>query len=187
MKRLMCLFLLFLYLFSHQPTMYAAGISSGSEPSVYDSIHEGGKKFSPQVEQNKDTGSSAIFPLFFKFLISFLFVIALLFLLMRFLAKRNRFIQANGPILPLGAYALGNNRSLQVVLIGQTVYILGVGETITLIRSIPKGEEYQHLLECFENQTDGIPSKWIPDDMKMKWSTVIQKNLANMKKANREE
>ena len=41
---------------------------------------------------------------------------------------------------------LGNNRSVQVILVGQTIYIVGVGEDVNLIRAIPQGEEYQHLL-----------------------------------------
>ncbi|MDQ0199548.1 flagellar biogenesis protein FliO [Neobacillus ginsengisoli] len=79
---------------------------------------------------------------------------------------------------------MGNNRSLQVVLIGQTIYIIGVGETISLIRSISQGEEYQHLLESYENQAEGLSSKWIPQDPKKMWNSVFRKHIEKMQKEN---
>lgn len=82
---------------------------------------------------------------------------------------------------------LGNNRSLQVVLIGQTIYIIGVGETITLIRSISQGEEYQHLLESYENQADGLSPKWFPQEPQKIWDSVFRKYIQKMQQENGEE
>ncbi|MDV2887606.1 flagellar biosynthetic protein FliO, partial [Alkalihalophilus pseudofirmus] len=112
-----------------------------------------------------------------KFIISFAFVIVLLFGLLRFLSKRNRGLPASGPIVPLGDFQLGNNRSLKVLLIGQTIYIVGVGETVTLLRTITQGEEYQHLLESLENQEEEAAGKWLPQDTKKVWTSVFQKKL----------
>lgn len=189
MKRIMFFFVLLFYLFSFQPTIFAAGSTSGGEPSVYDSIHKGEKKTSSLSSPTKavDSQSPSIFSLFIKFIVSFVLVIGLLIVLLRFLSKRGRLMQTNGPVLPLGGHVLGSNRSLQVVLIGQTIYIIGVGETITLIRSISQGEEYQHLLESYENQAEALPSKWLAKDPKKMWNSVFQKYLQKMKQENGEE
>lgn len=183
MKRIMILFAMFSYLFFMQPTTFAAGLTAAGEPSVYDTIQKGEKKApKDSVSKEKDSSSSpSIFSLFIKFIVSFAFVIILLFVLLRFLSKRNKSMPSNGPFIPLGDHALGNNRSVQLVLIGGTIYVLGVGETVTLLRTITQGEEYQHLLESLENQDEEAPAKWGAQDTKKLWNSVFQKQLENMK------
>ncbi|MCM3569586.1 flagellar biosynthetic protein FliO [Neobacillus mesonae] len=186
MKHIMMLFAIIFYLFSYQPSSFAAGLTAAGEPSVYDTIQKGDQTSSPKSNNVEDSGSS-IFSLFIKFIISFAFVIFLLFVLLRFLSKRNRQLPASGPIIPLGDYTLGNNRSLKILLIGNTIYIVGVGETITLLRTITQGEEYQHLLESLETQEETGQVKWLPEDTKKLWNSVFQKHLQNLKKDHREE
>lgn len=187
MKRSVFLFVLFFTLFSFQSTIFAAGSTSSGENTVFDTIHKGGGNPSPPSTKVVDSQSPSIFPLFIKFIVSFALVIGLLILLLRFLSKRNRLFPSNGPVLPLGGHMLGNNRSLQVILIGQTIYIIGVGETITLIRSISQGEEYQHLLETYENQADKLSTNWLPKDLNNKWNTVFRKYMKKMQQENSEE
>ncbi|MBL4952955.1 flagellar biosynthetic protein FliO [Neobacillus sp. YIM B02564] len=181
MKRIMLLLAFVVNFVSYQPYILAAEYSAAGEPSVYDTIQKGDQSSKPSSSTVKDSGSS-IFSLFIKFFISFVFVIFLLFVLLRYLAKRNRQLPANGPIIPLGDYPLGNNRSLQILLIGQTIYVVGVGETVTLLRTISQGEEYQHLLENLEDVVEEVPSKWLPEDTKKIWNNVFQKQLQNIKK-----
>lgn len=184
MKRFMSLFVLFFYLFSFQPTIFAANSTSSGEISAYDSIKKGEGKPSPSSIKVADIGSPSVFPLFIKFVLSFILVIVLLIGLLRFLSKRNRHLQTNGLVLPLGGHALGNNKSLQVLLIGQTIYIVGVGENVTMIRSISQGEEYQHLLESYENQAEANTANWSPKDSLKGWDTVFRKHMQNMRKEN---
>jgi flagellar protein FliO/FliZ len=187
MKRTMFLFVLFFYLFSFQPTIFAAGSTSKGEISYYDSIQKGEGKPSPPSTKVADSGSPSVFPLFIKFILSFILVIGLLVVLLRFLAKRSRQTQTNGLVLPLGGHALGNNKSLQVLLIGQTIYIIGVGENVTMIRSISQGEEYQHLLESYENQGDGQTPNWVANDSLKGWNTVFRKQMQKIRNINGEE
>lgn len=188
MKRTMLFFVMFFYLFSFQSTSFAAGSSSGGDPSVYESIQKGDKKTPPTSTKVEDSQSTSLFPLLIKFIISFILVIGLLFLLLRFLSKRGNILQTNGPVLPIGGHTLGNNRSVQLLLIGQTIYVVGVGDDVTLIRTISQGEEYQHLLESYESQaTDGNTPKWFPKDSKKIWDTVFRKHLQKMHHENGEE
>jgi flagellar protein FliO/FliZ len=187
MKRSLFFFVLLFYLFSFQPTIFAAGPTTNVEPSVYDTIQKGHEKSSPPSKKIADSQTPSIFPLFIKFIVSFILVIGLMIVLLRFLSKRSRISQSNGLVLQLGGQVFGNNRSMQVVLIGQTIYIIGVGETISLIRSISQGEEYQHLLESYENQAEGLSSKWLTKDYKKSWNSVFRKHMQNMHQENGEE
>lgn len=191
MKRTILFFVMFFYLFSFQSTTFAAGSTSSGEPSVYDSIQKGETKSqttSTTSTKDVDSQSSSLFPLFLKFIFSFILVIGLLFILLRYLSKRGNLMQANGPVLPIGSHMLGNNRSMQVLLIGQTIYIVGVGDDVTLIRTINQGEEYQHLLESYENlAVDGQIPKWFPRDTKRIWNTVFGKHLQKMQQDSGEE
>jgi flagellar protein FliO/FliZ len=187
MKRLMFFFIVFLYLFSVQPTNFAANSSSGGETSVYETIQNGDKKTSSPSKVVKDRQSDNILPLFIKFIFSFVLVIALLILILRYLSKRNRLMQSNGLVLPLGTHPLGNNKSLQILLIGQTIYIVGVGESITLLRTISQGEEYQHLLEEIENQGEVQAIKGDNLHLKQNWTTMFNKHLKKIQRVNEEE
>jgi flagellar protein FliO/FliZ len=187
MKRLMSLMIVVFYLFSFQPTIFAAGSDTGGQ-SVYDAIKKGDPHSSTPAANVADSTSPSLFPMFIKFIVSFGLVIVLLVLLLRFLAKKNRLLPSNGPVLPLGGHSFGNNRSLQVMLIGQTIYVVGVGEDITLIRTISQGEEYQRLLEGYETQADGPqPPKWFPHASKTKWTTVFREQIAKIQRVNEEE
>jgi flagellar protein FliO/FliZ len=187
MKRFIIPFIVFYCLFSFQSATFASGSTSDGETSVYDVIQQGEKQPPREPADTQDSKSTSLFSSFMKFIFSFVLVIALLFLFMNYLSKRSRKFHSNGPILSLGGQSLGNNRSIQVVLIGQTIYIVGVGETITLIRAIEKGEEYQSLLEGFENQAEMITPKWLTMDSKKKWFSVLKKHMKKMKKVNDEE
>ncbi|MGX6441608.1 flagellar biosynthetic protein FliO [Neobacillus sp. K501] len=186
MKRFVLLMGILLYLFSLQPTIYAAGTYAAGDPSVYDAIHDD-EKDTPSETKAEDSQSTSLFPLFMKFIGSFILVIALLLFILRFLTKRKRLLSANGPIVSLGGQVIGNNRSIQIVLIGQTIYILGVGDTVNLIRTISQGEEYQHLLDSYENQAEPISPKWIPKDLNANWNSIFRKHMQKMHKENGEE
>ncbi|ETI69340.1 flagellar biosynthetic protein FliO [Neobacillus vireti] len=187
MKRTMFLFVLFFYLFSFQPTIFAAGSTTSGEKSVFDSFPKSEGKPSAPATKVVESESPSVFPLFIKFTLSFILVIGLLIALLRFLSKRSKQIQTSGLVLPLGGHVLGTNKSLQVLLIGQTIYIVGVGENITILRSITQGEEYQNLLESYENQGEGISPNWLTKDSIKGWNSVFRKHMQNMRKENGEE
>jgi flagellar protein FliO/FliZ len=187
MKTIKMFLIVFIFLLFYQTTTYAAGSSSSGEPSVYDAIQKGEKSKPTPAKKDMDSPSPSLFPLFIKFIFSFILVIALLLLLLRYLSKRSKLVQPNGPVLPLGGHLVGNNRSVQVLLIGKTIYIVGVGENVNLIHTISQGEEYQHLLESYENQTESSPTSWLPKDSIKKWDSIFNKHLKNMKHLNGEE
>lgn len=80
--------------------------------------------------------------LLLQVIFSLALIVVLIYLLIRFLAKRQiGGLNQNGPIKVVSAMPLANGKSVQVVMIGDSLYILGVGEDIKLLRHIPAGEE----------------------------------------------
>lgn len=79
-------------------------------------------------------------------------IIALIILLVRFLGKRNRYLSQSHAIRTLGAIGLGPNKSLQVIEIGGSIYLVGVGEDISLVDKISNPDEVASLVQAFEHE-----------------------------------
>ncbi|MFC5702122.1 flagellar biosynthetic protein FliO [Cohnella faecalis] len=63
-------------------------------------------------------------------------MVGLIVLLLRFFAKRNRGWWMNRSLRSLGGLTLGTNKSMQIVEWNGRIYVLGVGEDVTLLESI---------------------------------------------------
>ncbi|MBQ4898950.1 flagellar biosynthetic protein FliO [Paenibacillus sp. Marseille-P2973] len=79
-------------------------------------------------------------------------IIVLIILLIRFLGKKNSFLSQSRSIRTMGAVGLGPNKSLQVIEIGSSIYLVGVGENITLVDKISDPEEVIVLQQAFEEE-----------------------------------
>lgn len=94
---------------------------------------------------------------FLKMIFAFLFVIALLFVLLKFLNKRTHLLQSNKIVQNLGGANLGSNKSVQVVKVGDQVFVLGVGENVQLLSQL-SGDEKETIMQKYEqsqsNQTE---------------------------------
>ncbi len=186
MKRFVCVLLTLFTILVFQPTISAAGTTPSGElsadSSVFDSINNGETTdpAAPAEEKEAADGtSSSIFPLFIKFILSFGLVIALLFFVLKYLAKRNGKAAVGGPVVSLGGRSLGNHKSVQVIMVGQTIYVLGVGDDVTLLRALSEGEEYRHLLAGLENQTgSSLPGVFNKD---AQWNKVFSEKVRKLK------
>lgn len=106
-----------------------------------------------------------------KMIGSFVFVLVLLFLLLRYLGKKNQSFQGNKLISNIGGTPLGGNRSIQVVKIGNQLYIVGVGENVQLLKEIDDEAEIQMMMNMYEEQLD---NKLQPSTLLHKW--ISKKN-----------
>ncbi|WP_152392480.1 flagellar biosynthetic protein FliO [Paenibacillus guangzhouensis] len=87
-------------------------------------------------------------------LIVLVIIIFLIVFVIRFLGQKNRNWSRNQAIRTLGAIGLAQNKSMQVVEIGDSIYIIGVGEDIRLIDKVSDPDEVAVILASFEqNQT----------------------------------
>lgn len=97
------------------------------------------------IEQNP-------FILFMQLFGALLLVIVLIYLLLRFINKRTRSYRSTQALQNLGGVALGSNRSVQLVKVGERLLVVGVGETIQLLKEIDDEKEIEELLNLQEQQ-----------------------------------
>jgi flagellar protein FliO/FliZ len=182
-KWLVLLFVCFLVAIRPVSVGYAA------EKSVYDSFQnksdqqQESKTSSPITNQPK--ASMGLYLL--QFFGSFIIIIGLLYLVLRFVSRKSKLLNGGGLYHALGGHSFGNNRSLQMVMVGDTLYLLGVGDSVTLIRTIPPGEEQTKLLESVAVQPQDITKKrnWTWNVLKgksakEKWDDLFLKKLKDI-------
>lgn len=88
---------------------------------------------------------------FIQVIIALIVIIGMIVLLIRFLAARNKGWRGEKSLRVMAGVALGQNKSLQIVKIGDSVYIVGVGENITLLDKIDDREKAEELFVSLES------------------------------------
>lgn len=73
-------------------------------------------------------------------------IISLIVLLIKFVSKRSRGWGANQSLRSLGGYPLGTNKSVQIIEYSGRIYVLGVGENVTILDAITDQETVASLL-----------------------------------------
>ncbi|GMK48057.1 hypothetical protein PghCCS26_51870 [Paenibacillus glycanilyticus] len=86
-------------------------------------------------------------------IVSLFIVIGLIVLLIKFLSQRNRMWGTNRAVRSLGGVALGQNNSLQVVELSGRLYVVGVGENVTLLDKIDDEKQVQTILASLDRQS----------------------------------
>ncbi|MDF2924712.1 MAG: flagellar protein [Paenibacillaceae bacterium] len=78
----------------------------------------------------------------------FLLVIIGIFLfIMKIVSQKNKSFQSGRSIKSLGGLGLGQNKSVQLVQIGKSLYVLGVGNDVELVAKIEDQEEIEYIVE----------------------------------------
>jgi flagellar protein FliO/FliZ len=77
-------------------------------------------------------------------------IVVLIVVLLRFFAKRNRGWWMNRSLRSLGGLPLGTNKSMQIVEWNGRIYVLGIGDNVTLLESITDPEMVASLLAEFD-------------------------------------
>ncbi|MBA2878683.1 flagellar protein FliO/FliZ [Anoxybacillus kamchatkensis] len=93
---------------------------------------------------------------FAKLIAATAFVVFLLYTLLKWLNKQNQFYERKGLIQHLGGTSLGTNRTIQIVKVGRRVFVVGVGESIHLLKEITDEQEIEELLKQHEARLDSL-------------------------------
>ena len=88
---------------------------------------------------------------YIKVLIALVFVLGLLLFILKYLNKRNLNYQQNAVVKNIGGLSIGQQKSVQLLLIGKSVYVVGVGDNIQLLKEIDSEEEIEQLLSQTES------------------------------------
>lgn len=89
-------------------------------------------------------------------------IVGLIVVLLRFLAKRSRGFGMNRSLRSLGGYPLGPNKSMQIVEWNGRIYVLGVGENVSMLDAITDPDEVAALLAAYDMTQEEMPAG-LPD------------------------
>lgn len=97
---------------------------------------------------------------YLKVLFALGFVIVLLILVLRFLNRKNASYQQNHLMKNLGGISVGQQKSVQLLQVGNRLYLVGVGENISLIKEIEDPDEMNQVLDFYsdrQQETSTVP------------------------------
>lgn len=113
-----------------------------------------------------------------KMVFALIFVLLLLVWILKFVNKKSMHFQQNSSVQNMGGVSLGGQKSVQVLKIGDTLYVVGVGDNVELIKEITNPEEKEKILAYYnEKQSLASTTPYIAELFsKLKAKTKPEKN-----------
>lgn len=106
------------------------------------------------IETDDRESESLSFPII-KMLAALAFIVFLIYSLAKFVNKRTRSFQDNRALETLSGISVGQNRSIQIVKVGDHVLVVGVSDSIQLLKEISDEDEVEKILQQHtEKSTD---------------------------------
>lgn len=87
---------------------------------------------------------------YIRVMVALLFVVGLLFGLLKLVNRKNRLYDKNRFMKNMGGISLGQHKSVQLVVIGESYYLIGVGDDIRLLKEITDPAEIDTLVEFYK-------------------------------------
>lgn len=101
---------------------------------------------STSVNEIENERQNISFPLFRMF-IALAFIIFLIYALAKFINKRTRSFHGTRSLESLGGLSVGQNRSIQLIKVGNRLLVVGVSDSIHLLKEITDEQEIQQFIE----------------------------------------
>ena len=162
-------FIILLLLITFSPTVVSAG--GGIPNNAKDCLEnpelcQDNEQNSPNFSERQDTITGWDF---IKMLFALGFVLLLIYGAMKLVNKRNHLFDSQKTILNVGGTTLGNNKSLQIVKVGNSLLVLGVSDSIQLLKEVSDEEEKEAILKAYQDRLEssinseqliGLLGKW---------------------------
>lgn len=103
-------------------------------------------------------------------------VIGMLFGLLKWLQKKNNVSPSVQTMKNLGGTNLGGNRSVQMIKVGNSILVVGIGENVELLKEINDEQEVNMIIEQFHNRMDQMVK---PQDMISKLKALLKTKKGN--------
>lgn len=131
----------------------------------------------------EDSESGSLFFEIVKLFFALLLVLALIYLFLYFLKRRNKLGTRIQALENLGGITVGQNKSVQLVRLGDYIYLIGVGEEITLLQKIEDSALIEEILkEKAEQAADFSASTLLTGFKQKKNERSSEKNTNDFKK-----
>ncbi|WP_051302365.1 flagellar biosynthetic protein FliO [Salibacterium aidingense] len=96
------------------------------------------------VEMMEETSLASML---FRLVMALAAVIAIMYFLLKFINKRSQSFQSHKTMQNMGGVPLGQNKSVQLIKVGDRLLVVGVGDSIQLLKEIEEAEEMEELLD----------------------------------------
>lgn len=93
---------------------------------------------------------------YIKTILALLFVVGLLVGLLKFVNRKNRIYDKSKMMKNMGGLSLGQQKSIQLVRIGNSLYLIGVGDDIRLLKEITDSDEIIELESYYTTDDSGV-------------------------------
>ncbi len=153
----------------------------GDKDEKDEACQEGTKTAVDQDEKSTAVGVSAWD--YVKMIFALIFVVALLYGLLRYIKNRSSKYQHSKMMQSLGGISLGQQKSVQLVKVGEQLYLVGVGEDVQLLKEIKDEDERQSLM-AFYNEKQAQPLQGTPIETLVKKFTKKSAPIEETKESN---
>ena len=163
-------FIILLLLITFSPTDIRAaegGVPNNAKECLENpEICQENKQTTPDFSERQDTITGWDF---IKMFLALGFVLLLIYGAMKLVNKRNHLFDSQKTILNVGGTTLGNNKSLQIVKVGNSLLVLGVSDSIQLLKEVSDEEEKEAILRAYQDRMEssinseqliGLFGKW---------------------------
>lgn len=117
---------------------------------------------------------------YIKMILALIFVIVLFYALMKFLNKKNLKYQHNQMVQNLGGLSLGAQKSVQLLQVGKSLYLVGVGEDVQLLREITDPQEVAQLVALYNERQEFAASSPYIAELLSKFKKNSQKSTTSV-------
>lgn len=98
------------------------------------------------------TQKQNIFFLIFQMFLALGVVLFVIYFLLKFINKRAQKFNSHSTVQNIGGAGVGPNRSVQIVRVGKRILIVGVGDTVQLLKEIEDQQEIEEMLESYQQE-----------------------------------
>ncbi|GAA4060005.1 flagellar biosynthetic protein FliO [Amphibacillus indicireducens] len=97
--------------------------------------------------QSSESKQPTIFGLIIRIIVVLVIIIGLIYLLLKFFNRSSNFNHQGKVLTNLGGISLGTNKSAQLVKVGDKIYLVGVGDDVSILTEITDQSVKEQLLE----------------------------------------
>ncbi|OIJ17846.1 hypothetical protein BKP45_20000 [Anaerobacillus alkalidiazotrophicus] len=110
-----------------------------------------GAKEEPVISNADDIlQDQSLFGMFFQLFLALAVIIFMIYALIKFIGKRTQSYQNHRTLQNIGGVPVGTNRSIQLIRVGERILVVGIGESIQLLKEIDNETEVKKIIEDYE-------------------------------------
>ncbi|OIJ13153.1 hypothetical protein BKP37_11645 [Anaerobacillus alkalilacustris] len=110
-----------------------------------------GAKEEPVISNTDDIlQDQSLFGMFFQLFLALAVIVFMIYALFKFIGKRTQSYQNHRTLQNIGGVPVGTNRSIQLIRVGERILVVGIGDSIQLLKEIDNETEVKKIIEDYE-------------------------------------